>query len=208
MFLLSGRKNPDWTRTAVSIEMKLHKINPQKKYNRVVGVDTSTRGFAYAVIDSGTLVEYDEVIFQNDDLHMRMDEAWKAARKIADFDADFAVVEQVVFVRNKIVAIKLAYFVGFVLAALTDKGTRFTEVVPYNWQQWIGNPKFTTKERAAVKQKNKSKSASWIRNEIRKQRKQRTIDWCYKRWRVHVTNDNIGDAIAIATYAWEEVCGN
>ncbi len=185
--------------------MKLHtlKTETKKEIHRVVGIDTSTIGFAYATLEDGKLVEYDEYKFTSSTLSGKMAEARAAADKIAKLNPDYAMVEQVFYMNNKGVVVKLAYFAGICFASLAYDDIPFDDVVPINWQTHIGNGRFTKEEKAAIKKEFPGKSAKWYTNKQREVRKQRTIDFVKERYGVEVTNDNIADAIGIATYAWE-----
>lgn len=171
--------------------------------NRVIGVDTSTNGFAYAVIDNGELVEYDEIMFKGSTLHEKIAEASHVAKAIAEKEADFILVEQTIYINSYSVVVKMAYFVGVMLGAIGREGIPFDDCVPINWMKHIGNPSWTKAERAEVTKANKGKSKSWIKNKMRQMRKDRTKDIVRERFGVDIENDNIADAAGIAIYAWE-----
>lgn len=173
------------------------------KPTKVVGVDTSTKGFAYALIDDGELVEYDLIPFTGSSLSDKMAEARAAGDYIASLDPDFALVEQVIHLNNRAVVIKLAYFAGIALSSLAAAGVRFDDVVPIQWQNAIGNPKFTKAEKAKLKKESPGRSTSWINNRRRELRKQRTIDIVNAKFGTEIEDDNIADAVGIALYALE-----
>lgn len=171
--------------------------------NRVIGVDTSTKGYAYAIIEDGKLIEYDEVLFKGKTLHEKIQQASEVARSIAMRDPDFVLVEQTIYVNSYSVVVKMAYFVGVVLGAVGAAEIPFDDIVPINWMKHIGNPNWTKAERAEVTKQYKGKSKNWIKNKMRDMRKNRTKEIVNKRFGVDVENDNIADAIGIAIYAWE-----
>lgn len=181
----------------------LSKLVGRPVANRVVGIDTSTKGYAYAVIDNGKLVEYDEIMFTGNTLHEKIQQASEVARSILSTRPDFVLVEQTIYVNSYSVVVKMAYFVGVVLGAVGEREIPFDDIVPINWMKYIGNPNWTKAERAAVLRKHKGKSKSWIKNQLRNERKQRTKDFVNDRFGVDIDNDNIADAIGIAVYAWE-----
>lgn len=173
------------------------------KPSRVIGIDTSTNSFAYAVIDDGELDDYGIIEFTGSSLSAKLAEARAAGDYIAGLGADFALVEQVIYLNNRAVVIKLAYFAGTMLSCLASAGVRFDDVVPINWQQHIGNPKFTKVEKAKLKKDFPGKSKNWINNKRRELRKQRTIDIVNKRFGVDIEDDNVADAVGVAIYAME-----
>lgn len=181
----------------------LNEIRGTDKMKRFVGVDTSTNGFAYALIDNGKLTDYDEIRF-NGDLSERLGHAKAAAKFICNLEPDFALVEQAIFLNNKAVVVKLAYFAGTMLSELAYNEIPFTDVAPITWQSGIGNPYYTKAEKDQIRKRNKGKSASQIRNEVNRLRKERTMAIIKERFGVEVDgNDNISDAIGIAIYAME-----
>lgn len=173
------------------------------KPTKVIGVDTSTKGFAYALIHDDELVEYDIFEFDGKSLAENLAQAREAGDYIASLDAEFALVEQVIYLNNRAVVIKLAYFAGTVLSCFAAAGMPFDDVVPINWQKHIGNPRFSKKEKADIKKEFPDKSASWLRNKRRDIRKQRTIDIVNERFGVDIEDDNIADAVGVAIYALE-----
>lgn len=181
----------------------LNELSGKPEANRVIGVDTSTKSIAYAIIEDGVLMEYDEVVFKGATLHEKIQEAAIVGRSLVAREPDFVMVEQAIYMNSYSVVIKLAYFVGVILGAVGAAEIPLDDIVPINWMKYIGNPNWTKEERAAVKRDNKGKSASWVRTELRRMRKQRTQDIVNAKYGTNISNDNIADAVGIAMYAWE-----
>lgn len=183
--------------------MKLSTAKTTRTADRVIGVDPSTNSFAFSIIEKGKLVDYDEIKFSGSNLGEKMESARAASKVIAKHGADFALIEQTVFINNKSVAIKLAYFSGILFSAFIDEGIPFDDVVPITWQNHIDNGYFSKQEKAKIRKDNPGKSKSWYNSKIREIRKQRTIEFINDRFDTAVDNDNIADAVGIGVYAWE-----
>lgn len=178
---------------------------------RVMGIDCSTNSFAYAIIENGVLKEYDDIRFGGDKIFDRLLDAKKkisAMRSAGKLSADLICVESAVMVRNIDVAIAIAYFVGAVLAEIMERGVQVFKVTPMTWQTAIGNPTLKKPEKEQLMSKFPNQSKSWYTAKTREIRKQRTLDFANTLHHNQAeTNDNIGDAIAIAYYAWHNLRG-
>jgi hypothetical protein len=104
-------------------------------------------------------------------------------------------------VRSTDTAIKLGMAIGVIIASVLHKGTEVVEVAPISWQSYIGNNNYTKAKKGEVKRANPGKSDSWIRNEIRERRKQYTIDYCNKKFKISNDDNDVSDAIGIGWYA-------
>jgi hypothetical protein len=81
-----------------------------------------------------------------------------------------------------------------------DTGASIIEVHPITWQSFIGNTNFTKAQKEAVKKANPGRPDSWIKSEIRSQRKQKTLDFM-NNLGIKTDSDNVADAAGIAWYA-------
>jgi hypothetical protein len=77
-------------------------------------------------------------------------------------------------------------------------GVRVENIPPITWQNAIGNKAFTKEEKADLAKKYPDAKPAWLKEEMRKMRKQRTIDWVKTQFNIDVPNDNVSDAIAVA----------
>lgn len=177
---------------------KLSKISGK----RVMGIDASTQTIAYAIVDDGVIVEYGEIFFKGDDLYDRILDAKRKIRALKSrFKADFVAIEAAVMVRSVSTGLKMAYMFGAIMGELLENNAKIIEVHPLEWQGYIGNPNFTKAQKAEVKKAHPDKSETWIKSEIRKIRKQKTISFMSDLG-VKTDSDNVADAAGIAWFAY------
>lgn len=184
--------------------MKLRSDDGPVEGTTVLGVDASTKSYAWCLIEDGEVTDYGEYEFDGDSLYQRMQEAQEAAKKLANKAPDFCAIEQAVFINNRAVVIKLAYFYGILMGEMAGANVPFDDVAPITWMNYIGNKRFTKKEKLTFKRDNPNQSKNWYKESFRELRKQRTMDWADETYGVTTDNDNIGDAVGVAHYAWEE----
>lgn len=174
--------------------------------NTVMGIDCSSKSFAFAVFEQQTLTMWGEIDFYGANLYERMG---SGQRRIAAFSdrvrVDKVAFEAAIQVQNKKTVIDLAYSYGAAISPFIRPGVEVVTVSPLSWQNAIGNKPFTAAEKAAVKKQNPDRSDSWIKNQIREMRKQRTIDWVKKEFGIDVESNNVSDAIGLAAYACDYV---
>ena len=174
---------------------------------KLMGIDCSTNSLAFGIIEDGDLIEYGEFFFEGADLYKRLLDARLKCEAVADmFKVDFVVFEQAVMVNNKSVVIKLANMFGVVMSVILEGGAKVVEVSPIPWQTHIGNPVIKGKEKTALLMnhpeiKTRSQTASFIRN----YRKNITKKFVFDNYGVDAANDNVSDAIAIASFGYDKL---
>lgn len=173
------------------------------KNKTVLGLDLSTNSIAFGIIKNGKLVNRGELDLKGE-LYSRIAVAGKTSKILCDANPDVVAFETAAFVNNRQVVIKLAMVTGAVLSSFDPYDTMFMEVAAITWQSYIGNSPSTKKDKAKLK-KETGKSDSWVKNEIRKRRKQYTIDYVENKFNKTFESDNLADACAIASYAWEKI---
>lgn len=172
---------------------------------RVMGIDASTHTIAYCIFDGEKPVEYGELNFDGGTLYERIVNAKRIVKALRNrFNVDFVAIEAAVMVRSAQTGLKMAYTFGAIMGELLENGATVIEVHPIQWQSFIGNKNYTKAEKEKVKRDNPGRSDSWIKNEIRLQRKQKTISFMDKLG-VHTTSDNVADAAGIAWFAVNEL---
>ena len=171
------------------------------KSNKVLGIDASTNSIAFCLMLGEKPVKWGEVFFEGDDVYHRI---LDAKRKIKSFkselDFDFVVIEAAISVKSVHTGIKMAYVFGAIMSELLDDGLEVLEVHPIAWQSLINNKNFTKAEKKAVKDEFPDKSDTWIKNQIREKRKQKTIKWVENTYGIILESDNVADAFGIAYY--------
>lgn len=174
------------------------------KPDRVLGLDLSTKSIAFGVIDKGELDACGKVDIVGEGLWEKCADASRKIDAILKLtDPEFVCIESAVYVNNRSVIIKLSHIYGSVGGAIGRKGYRVTDVSPLAWGAHIDNPVNNKARRAALKKEFPGRSASWLKAEARRRRKQFTLDWAQEKFKVDPGDDDVGDAIAVAWYAWE-----
>ena len=182
---------------------KLRKV----KAHRVLGVDASTNSLAFCIIEDGTVVSHGEIFFEGADIYERVLDAknkTKALSAVGVFAADFMALEAGIVVKSTHVGIKMAYVFGAIMGEILDDNMKVIEIHPITWQSYIGNKNFTKAEKQAVKDEFPGKTENWYKAQIRKMRKQKTMDFA-KSIGVETDSDNVSDAAGIAWYAHKKV---
>lgn len=182
--------------------MKFHEVTDFKA-KRVMGIDPSTRSVAYCLLDGSEIAEAGDVQLPGNDLYERMQGAYNVAEDLSKMKPEFVAIESAVYVNNRKTVIKMAYFYGILMGLLAHNDILFNDVAPITWESWIGNPPTRRGERENFRKDNPDLSKYMIKKHFREQRKQRTMDWVKERYGYSTDNDNIADAIAIATYGQE-----
>lgn len=170
----------------------------------VMGIDASTTSVAFAVIRDGRLDTTGKLNLTGD-LYDKIAQAAEYIGAMLDvMKPDFVCIESAVFVSNKSVVVKLAYVYGAILAESHRRGIPVADVSPTTWMSFIGNGPTTKQEKADIKRDLDGKpTASRIKGEARKRRKQKTMDWASQRFGAHIEDHDVGDAVGVAWYAHE-----
>lgn len=175
---------------------------------RCLGVDASTKKFAWAIINDGELEQYGELFFRETVFHKRLAEARKQVEDLLPLlgEIDYIAFERAVMVRSTDTAIKMAEMFGVILSVLVDLKSKLVEVTPVAWQSWAGNPVISGKKKLELLDLHPElKSKSQIQQFIRSYRKQKTLDFVEKETGIKMANDDLGDATAIALFIQSKV---
>jgi Holliday junction resolvasome RuvABC endonuclease subunit len=172
--------------------------------SRVIGLDTNTKSMAFAVFEKDKLVEFGKINFDGADINERLiDAALKSKAFSKGKKFNYIAIESSVMVRSVQVAIKMSYIVGAVIGGLSTRESRVVSFSPLSWQSFIGNKVFSEEKKNEVKKNFPGKSTTWISSEIRRQRKQFTIDYVNNKFNIQVADDDVADAICIAYFSKE-----
>lgn len=177
----------------------------KKHHHKVLGIDASTNTIAFCLMNGKTPVKWGEITFSGANVYERILDAKRKVRAFkAELDYDFVAIEKAVMVRSAHTGIIMAYIFGAIMGELLDDGIEVKEVPPITWQSYIGNKNFNNVQKADVRKEFPGKSDTWYKNQIRKMRKQKTMDFA-KTLGVDTINDNVGDSVGIAWYAVNEL---
>jgi hypothetical protein len=160
---------------------------------------------AFCLYDSTGPTKWGEVKFKGNNVFERIaDGQAKVSASLNGLQPDLIIFESAVFIQNKKTVVLLAYAYGAIVAALMQPGIVVEEIPPITWQNAIGNKSFTKEEKAKVKRDFPDQKVAWYQSKLRDMRKQRTMDWVKAQYGIDVTNDNVGDAIAVASVGFDK----
>lgn len=169
--------------------------------HNVIGLDVSTNSVAFCIMSDGVPAKWGEVKLSGTTVIERCGDAHRKMLAISKlFDYDYIVFEAAAYVNNRRVVIDLAYVFGAVVGTLMHDKCKATSVGALTWQNHIGNKVFSREEKAEQANRFPGRSSTWLKNEQRKIRKQRTIDWVESTYGISVISDNVADAFGIAFY--------
>jgi Holliday junction resolvasome RuvABC endonuclease subunit len=182
------------------------------KPRRFCAIDASTNTLAFAVFDDKKIIACGKINFTGTTTYEKVMDAAKKTKAFFDkFDFDAIIIEHTVFMNSPKTAAQLATLQGALLGAAGMAGVKkIGSVSPMTWQNYIGNKKLTKEEKAAIVKANPGKSVSWLKNEERNIRKQRTINYININYDKALTDDDVADACAIGHWAlfnWDKAFG-
>jgi len=179
------------------------------KAGRVMGIDCSTKSLAFCVFYNRKPITWGKILFEGATVFDRLKDASQKVQALrSQFDVDFIAMEGAILANNKNVrvTIDLSLVYGAVLAQLLVGKAKVIHVSPLEWQRAIGNSPFSKAEKDALKVDYPGKSTSWYTGQVRKVRKQRTMDFINGKWPdMDITDDDVGDACGIAYYAYNSL---
>lgn len=180
--------------------MGLEKI--QSKETTVLGIDASTKSFAYCLIKGEAPVEWGIINYKGKDRFQRaLDSANKVDAFVSKFGRiDKVVQEQAVGSVNQQTGLFLAQAYGVTMPSLLRVTNDYSMVGPNEWQAALGVKIMTPTQ---IKAQWPDHTKSWYSEKTRELKKQRTIDWVKGRWGIELTYDmnDISDAIGICSWA-------
>ncbi len=172
-------------------------------------IDASTNSLAFSLFVDGELDSFGKINFTGTTAYDKVVDAGKKVKAFLDAYAkniDAIVIEHTVFMNSPKTAADLALVQGAILGAAGVR--RIRSVAPITWQNFIGNKKPSKQEIAEFKKANPGKSDSWIKAQMREQRKQKTMHFVDVQYDRIVTDNDVADAIGIGHYAvnnWERL---
>jgi Holliday junction resolvasome RuvABC endonuclease subunit len=170
---------------------------------RIICIDNSTASTAYVIFNGRELESYGEINFPGKDTYERIvqiNDVLESLKKECDSINDL-YIEQTTFVQSQKTVILLALAEGAVISSISHPGMKIHRVSPLVWQKYIGNPPLTASEKANIKKSNPGKTVSWLKNEHRRIRKQRTMDYINNKFGISEPSDNICDAFGLGVWA-------
>ena len=172
------------------------------KANRVLGIDASTNSIAFCLMEDNHPLKWGKVDLVGSDIYEKIyDAKVKMNVMLDELKSDYIAVEGAILVRSPDAAIKLSYVYGVVIAELMSTGSRVITISPSSWQAYIGNKNPTKEEKAGIRLKNPGYADSWYKTQLRNMRKQRTVDYFNKKYKISLDDFDVADSFGIAHYA-------
>jgi Holliday junction resolvasome RuvABC endonuclease subunit len=170
--------------------------------NRVLGIDASTNSIAFCLMENDQPLKWGKINIVGNDIYEKIyDAKVKMSVMLNELKSDYIVVEGAILVRSPDAVIKLSYVYGVVIAELMSTGAKVITISPTAWQAYIGNKNPTKDEKAAIRLKNPGYADSWYKTQIRNMRKQRTVDYFNKKYKLQLDDFDVADSFGIAHYA-------
>ncbi len=175
----------------------------------IMAIDASTNSLAFSLFSDGKLQSFGKINFEGTNTYQKVVDAGRKVRAFLDAygkSIDAIVIEHTVFMNSPKTAADLALVQGAILGSARVGLIR--SVAPITWQNFIGNKKPSKEELARLKLDNPGKSDSWIKTQVREQRKQKTMHFVDIQYDRIVKDNDVADAIGIGHYAinnWERL---
>lgn len=170
--------------------------------SRVLGIDASTNSIAFCLMENDHPLKWGKINIVGNDIYEKIyDAKVKMAVMLDELKSDYIVVEGAILVRSPDAVIKLSYVYGVVIAELMSTGAKVITISPTAWQAYIGNKNPTKDEKAAIRLKHPGYADSWYKTQIRNMRKQRTVDYFNKKYKLDLDDFDVADSFGIAHYA-------
>lgn len=182
------------------------------KPKQFCAIDASTNSLAFAIFEDKKIIACGKINFAGLTTYDKvMDSARKTRAFFDNFNFEAIIIEHTVFMNSPKTAAQLAMVQGALLGAASMSGVKkIGSVSPMTWQNFIGNKKLTKEEKHEIQKSNPGKSVSWFKNEERKIRKQRTINFININYDKQLDDDDVADACAIGHWAlsnWDKAFG-
>lgn len=177
----------------------------------IFAIDASTNSLAFAIFDKKNLISTGKINFEGKTSYEKVADACKKLNsffKLYD-SVDAIVIEHTVFMNSPKVAADLALVQGAILGAAGIHNIKTAgSVSPITWQNYIGNKRFSVKEKQDLVSEFPGKSKAWYKAHEREQRKQKTISFINTYYDKSIDDNDVADACGIGHYAihnWERL---
>ena len=174
------------------------------KASRVLGIDASTNSIAFCLLENNIPIKWGKINLNGNDIYEKIyDAKCKVFAMLDELKSDYIAVEGAILVKSADAVIKLSYVYGVVISELMSTGATVITVPPSAWQAHIGNKNPTKEEKATIRLKNPGYAESWYKTQLRNMRKQRTVEYFNKKYKLELDDFDVADSFGIAYYANE-----
>lgn len=187
--------------------MGLAKLKQKPVSERLMGIDASSKSIAFTVYADGKPVKWGKIFLEGDNTIEKCGDANKKMYVLMEeFDIDFLAIEEAIFVNNRRVVIMLSNIFGSIMGVAVAVGKTVVGVAPATWMNYIGNNTRPTKEeKEEINKQFPNKSKNWKKQQLKANRKQRTIDFFNEKYGMELTDDDVADSCGVGYYAYHEL---
>jgi Holliday junction resolvasome RuvABC endonuclease subunit len=174
---------------------------------RFVTVDMSSKFLAYALWDDDSLVGFGKV-FPSGSSDVAIGSVTGAViSEFKELGIQRVVYEGAFLGANVNVVKILSRTTGAMIGGFYQVGVReFGSIPPITWQTGIGVGKSPRVEVERLRKQYPDKSASWLKNKDRNNRKQLIVDYVNEKHglQLSIDDNDVADAIGIGDYIWQQ----
>lgn len=188
---------------------KVLKQKAKDKPKTICTIDASTNSLAFAVFVDDELKEHGKIRFNGSTTYEKVGDAARKTKALFEsFPIDAIIIEQTIYANSPKTAANLALSQGAMIGAARIAGvTVFGSISPMVWQNYIGNKRLSVEEKKKIADANPGKSKSYLKQQERNYRKQKTIRFVNVQFDLNIGDDDVADAIAIGYWTirnWEK----
>jgi Holliday junction resolvasome RuvABC endonuclease subunit len=177
-----------------------------KRYDRVIGIDVSTKLIAVTVVDRGEPLALVSVGLPRGDINLRLSYARKWFSIVLDvYKPGACYIEAPILVQNPLATKHLAYMVGILFGECLERGIETADVPPMEWKSHIGYRAISKQERERVLSEYGETEGRKELRKIRKAQVQEKLKDRYPMFAKQLESDDLADALGIALYCWEKL---
>lgn len=170
----------------------------------IMGVDASTKSYAFSVIKNGKVTCKKKILFNGNTLNERLRAAALGVEEMIVKSPDKVFIESAVYINNRQVVINLAYFYGVLMGGMARHGIDVELVAPISWMSHIGNPNFTESEKKDFKEVYDDLSKTALKNKMRQCRKERTVRLVNEQFGMKISDFDVADSLGIAWFGYDK----
>lgn len=177
----------------------------------VFSIDASTNSLAFAVFHKKEIIATGKIKFEGNNNYEKVTDACKKTKAFFEVYniVEAIVIEHTVFINSPKVAADLALVQGAILGAAGISNIKIAgSVSPITWQNFLGNKRFTTKEKQDIVLEFPGKSKAWYKSHERQLRKQKTINFINTYYDKTIDDDDVADACGVGHWAisnWDKL---
>lgn len=175
-----------------------------ERYQKILGIDSSTLGVAYTQIESGQPLYSGMIKMAHiKDMQAKLEELSVGLTYLLDcMQPDHIFIEMPIFVKNPDTARKLSFVVGAIMTVAAQKGYKTTLVEPATWKSFTKYKNISRKMSASAVEKLGKTEGKKFCDRLRKEQTSRALQQSFPEWEFDYSDDNIVDSCAIALYGY------